>query len=367
MNSLCVLRRASLAFIFWIAAALPSSPAICNVVVVIDERSELPVQSVLNGLELRLDEGRSGKIVPGGQPIRRWQVSESAPAAGSESPVQNPSVWVLYKKQILTILTVVLLQAVLIIWLIYEHRQRHIAEVAVRNTMSELAHMNRVATAGELSASIAHEINQPLTAVTAGASAALHWLEKEAPDIAEARSALVQVISQSHRASEIMTNLRAMFKKEAQDKSAVDINTVILDVLQLLRIELLKYGVEVQTELGAQLPPVTGLEIQLQQVVLNLAANAIEAMHYQSSPRLLRLRSELIDSDKIQVSIEDSGTGIAPPDLDHVFKPLFSTKAAGMGMGLSICRSIIEGHDGKIWASAGRQRGTVFHFSLPVI
>jgi signal transduction histidine kinase len=215
--------------------------------------------------------------------------------------------------------------------------------------MSDLMHMNRIATAGELSGSIAHEVNQPLMAISAHAGAALNWLGSKTPNLDEMRSALTAIGNETQRAGRIVHDLRAMFRKDTQESAQVDINKVILAVLDLMRIELQKNRIEVVTELSDRLPPANGREVQLQQVVFNLVMNAKEAMQAVPVARELRVKSELNDAGQIQVSVEDSGTGISSSDMQRVFNPAFTTKASGMGMGLSICRTIIEAHGGRIW------------------
>lgn len=298
--------------------------------------------------------------------LQRWKVAEPSLPAGSEIRFREAPVWERYRVQIMTVAAVLLFQSALIGWLIYEHWRRHRAELAARNAMSELTQLNRVATAGALSASIAHEINQPLTAIAAEAGAALQWLRAKTPKLEEVRASLDEIVSADHRAGEIVRNLRAMFRKDVSAADALDINKVILAVLQLVAIELQKHKIEVDARLGDQLPRVTGQEIQLQQVVLNLIMNAVDAMR-ESGPdaRKLLVKSERSESGGVRVTVEDSGAGIAASDLERVFAPLFTTKAGGMGMGLSICRSIVESHKGRIWASRGAVRGTVMQFDLP--
>jgi len=297
--------------------------------------------------------------------MQRWNISEDSLPPGSKIRFRKLGMWEQYRPYVFAVVALILSQAALITWLLYEHRRRQKAEVLTRSTMSELAHLNRIATAGELSASIAHEVNQPLTGIVTRANAALRWLAAETPDIEKARSALLQIVTAGHRASDIITSVRAMFKGEADHRTAVDINKLILAVLTLVEVELRKHQVQVQTQLG-DLPTVTGNPIQLQQVVLNLVMNAIEAMHSAlPGSRMLRVQSELTKSNEVYVSIEDNGTGITPSDRERIFKPLFTTKLRGMGMGLSICHSIIEGHDGRLWVSAAEKGGSIFQFVLP--
>jgi signal transduction histidine kinase len=233
----------------------------------------------------------------------------------------------------------------------------------LQRTMAELAHMNRLATAGIFLASIAHEINQPLTGIVMGAIAARRWLALREPGIDEARDALDQIESAGHRAGEIITSLRGMFKKETQARNPIDINKLIFTVLAIVRHELQKLGVELRTELDESLPALEGDRVQLQQVVLNLVMNAIEAMPV--APRILSIRSCISKPNFVHVAVEDTGTGIDPSNHDHIFNPMFTTKEHGMGIGLSICHSIIESHNGRIWVTRGIDKGSIFQFELP--
>jgi C4-dicarboxylate-specific signal transduction histidine kinase len=265
---------------------------------------------------------------------------------------------------ILAIFAALLTQAALISWLVFEHRRRHLAEVQSRNAITELTHMNRRAAAGELSASIAHEVNQPLTGISASASAALRWLRAETPNVERARAALEQIVTASHHASVVVAGVRAMFKKDTSERIPVDINGLILRVLAILRIDLQRNGVHIQTHFDNKASIVEGDNVQLQQVILNLIMNAIDAMQ-SVRPRVLKVKSDRSNPDFVHVSIEDTGIGIESSNLKQIFSPLFTTKESGMGMGLSICRSIIENHNGRIWASPGVNGGTSFQFELP--
>jgi C4-dicarboxylate-specific signal transduction histidine kinase len=234
----------------------------------------------------------------------------------------------------------------------------------LQRTMAELAHMNRLATAGVLSASIAHEINQPLTGIVMQASAARQWLASRQPNIEKARNALDQIESNGLRAGEIITSLRGMFKKETPARNPIDVNKLIFTVLAIVRHELQKHGVELRTELDESVPALEGDRVQLQQVVLNLVMNAIEAMQ-TGAPRILSIRSCFCNPDFVHVAVEDTGTGIDPSNHDHIFDPMFTTKERGMGIGLSICHSIIESHNGRIWVTRGIDKGSIFQLELP--
>jgi signal transduction histidine kinase len=297
--------------------------------------------------------------------MQRWGINESRLPPGSEILFRDPSAWERYRLQILAICAILLAQVALISWLIYEHRRRNRAEVLARNSMAELAQMNRMATAGELSASIAHEVNQPLTGIVARASAARRWLSAEKPDLDKVCAALDQIETAGHRASSIITNIKSMFKRDTKDRAKVDINKLILAVLGLVYIDLQKYEVKLKTELSDELPPVSGNQVQLQQVIMNLVMNAVDAM--RSVPeRVLSVKTTLNGPGGAHVSIQDTGIGIDSSNLDRIFNPLFTTKEHGMGMGLSICRSIIENHNGRIWVSADHKRGSIFHVTLPL-
>jgi signal transduction histidine kinase len=314
-----------------------------------------------------LTEVPSNKIVFDWRQMQRWGISQSNLPAGSEIRFRDPTAWDQYPWQIVLIVTAILAQAALIIRLFHEQRRRRKAETESRQRMSELAHMNRVATAGELSASIAHEVNQPLMAIATNAAAAKRWLSAKPSNVEEASASLAAIQSASVRASSIINNLRAMFKKDTKVEEPFEINGVVRSVLELVRTEANKHGVEIRTQLTDGLPSGSGHQVQLQQVVLNLAMNAIEAMDtLRLGQRELRVRTELHETGGVKVSVEDTGKGIAPADLERVFQPMVTTKATGMGIGLSICRSIIEEvHKGKIWAAAGTPRGSTFQFVLP--
>jgi C4-dicarboxylate-specific signal transduction histidine kinase len=217
-----------------------------------------------------------------------------------------------------------------------------------------------------MSASIAHEINQPLAAVVSNATACLHWLD--AQRFEEARQSAELIIADGHRAGEIIERIRALTKKAPSRKDAVDINGVILAVIELLRNEVHRHEVSVRTELGQALPPVLGDRIQLQQVLLNLLTNAIEAMSGGGqAPRDLSIASVPADAHGVLVTVADSGPGLSQASRDRLFEAFHTTKPQGMGMGLAISRSIVEAHGGRLWASANVPRGAVFRFTVPIV
>jgi len=296
--------------------------------------------------------------------MQRWGISERHLPPGSVIYFRASTAWQEYNRQILAIGAAIIIQAALIAGLLHERQYRRRAERMARETMSELTQMNRLATAGELSASIAHEVNQPLTGMVLRADAALRWLAGDRPDIAKVRELVSDIVSAGHRASDIVVSIRAMFKREMDERRPVDINHLITTVLAIVLIDLRNNGIELRTQLDEHLPIVECDRVQVQQVVLNLVMNAIESMH-SLRPRVLNIQSEPSKPDFVHVSIEDTGTGVDPSDVDRIFNLLFTTKTRGMGMGLSICRSIIESHGGRIWVSPGASRGSIFHFELP--
>jgi C4-dicarboxylate-specific signal transduction histidine kinase len=228
----------------------------------------------------------------------------------------------------------------------------------------ELAHANRVATTGHLSASIAHEINQPLGAAITYADAALRWLGANPPNLEEVREALKLILESGLRAGEIIDRIRALVRKAPPQKASLEINEVILEVIALTSREMEKNGISAHTRLAANLPVIQGDRVQLQQVVLNLLINAIEAMSGMSEGQRELLISTAKTNAGVVVSVRDSGPGLAPEGIERLFESFYTTKLGGLGMGLSICRSIIEAHGGRLWARANEPRGAVFQFRL---
>ena len=300
--------------------------------------------------------------------MRRWGISESRLPAGSEIRFRPATAWEQYRWQVLIIAAVILTQTLLIMGLLYEHQRRRRAEVQSMQRMTELAHLNRVATAGELSASIAHEVKQPLAAVVAQSSAALRWLAHATPDLDEARAALKKITFAGNRASEIVDNLRSMFRKESGARRPLDINGLITNVIGLTSHEAQKHDILVHTTfLDAPKPQTLGDQAQLEQVFLNLVMNAIEAMNSSKSDhRVLELKTSVNEGHEVLVTVADSGPGVDAENLEKIFDAFFTTKADGMGMGLSICRSIIESHGGRLWALPG-DPGLIFCVSLPSV
>jgi PAS domain S-box-containing protein len=241
---------------------------------------------------------------------------------------------------------------------------RKSVEEALRLTQTKLSRATQIATVGEIAASIAHEINQPLAAITTNGEAGLRFLNRKVPNLDEARDALMSMISDGRRAGEVIQRIRALFKGGALETTALNLNDVIDEVLTLLESEIIRKDVSLETKLGTDLPLVGGERVQLQQLMFNLMVNGIEAMNSVSDrPKTLFVGSSRHDSS-VLVEIRDTGIGLKEPD--KIFDAFFSTKQNGLGMGLAVCRSIIEAHHGKLWASSAGEGGSTFYFSLPV-
>jgi signal transduction histidine kinase len=266
--------------------------------------------------------------------------------------------------------------------------ERDQQQISLREAQNELAHVSRVTTVGEFAASIAHEVNQPLAGILTNANAALRWLAGNSPNLAEVQQAIGRIIRDGNRAGDVVSRMRALFKKAPAAKEPLDINLAIQEVLTLTQPELQKNRVSLRTEFAVDLPTVLGDKIQLQQVILNLVVNAIEAMSgvaenqrelHVSSQKITESHSEsgqeTIEAKapgepgltSLLIAVRDAGPGLDPTELKHVFETFYTTKSHGMGMGLAISRSIIEAHNGRLWVTANAPRGAVFQFKLPCI
>jgi len=251
---------------------------------------------------------------------------------------------------------------------IHQRAEKEIRESERRysEVQMELVHANRVATMGQLSASIAHEVNQPIGATLNNASATLHWLSKEPADLEKARQALNRIFANGNRVSEVIGRMRALFQKAPLRKEEMDINGAILEVFALTRGEVVKNGIAVQSHLVEGLPLIQGDRVQLQQVTLNLIVNAVEALSsVREGSRELVITTGKGKPDGVLVVVRDSGPGLSSPGLERIFEAFYTTKPGGLGMGLSICRSIIEAHGGRLWATAAQPQGATFQFTLP--
>jgi C4-dicarboxylate-specific signal transduction histidine kinase len=242
------------------------------------------------------------------------------------------------------------------------------AEEQLLALQAELAHATRVTTLGELSASIAHEVGQPLGAIVTSGEACLRWLGRRTPQPEEAQACVERVIAEGKRASEIVRRIRSLTKRDAPQKTQLELNDVVNDVVSLVQREVLNHRVSLRLKLACELPPVLGDRVQLQQVLINLVMNGIQAMaDIGDELRELLIESRLDEEGHVVVTVQDAGTGIDPEHANRLFEAFFTTKPNGMGMGLSICRSIIEAHGGQLWASNNAGHGATFQFSLPSI
>lgn len=246
-----------------------------------------------------------------------------------------------------------------------ERSQRKKAEEVLRELENELARVARVTTLGQLAASIAHELKQPLAAIVMAARAGRHWLDGQSPNLPEAQQVLEGIVKSANRAAEIIDNIRAMVRKAPVKITELDVNQVILEVLDLLHAETVRNRIAVRNQLEGNLPPVRADRIELQQVLLNLTMNAIEAM--SAGDQRYMVITSARDEGSIRISVSDSGPGLEAEAADHVFRPFYTTKPAGMGMGLAICRSLVDRIGGRLSCLANRPCGAVFEFTIPVV
>jgi len=243
--------------------------------------------------------------------------------------------------------------------------ERKRADEALRKAQANLAHVTRLTTVGELTASIAHEVNQPLAAVVMNANTCLRWLDRHPPDLDEARAATRRIVRDGNRGSDIIARIRGMLKKEPPTRTRLNVNDVVHETIALARMDL--HGAVLQTDLAEPLPEVTADRVQLQQVLLNLTVNAIDAMKpVTDRPRELLIRTRKHDEGAVLVAVQDSGVGLDSKQMEQIFETFYTTKPEGLGMGLAICRSIIEGHGGRLWAQPNKKHGATFQFTLPI-
>jgi PAS domain S-box-containing protein len=239
------------------------------------------------------------------------------------------------------------------------------AEEALRQAQADLARVNRVTTMGELTASLAHELNQPIAAAVTNANTCLRWLTRDHPDVEEARAAAMRIVKDGTRAADIISRIRLLFKKGTPQREPEDVNEVIREMIVLLGGETTRYSISIRTDLAADLPQVMGDRVQLQQVLMNLMINGIDAMKDVDGTRELAIKSQRGENEEVVLSVTDSGVGLPPHQADQIFNAFFTTKPHGTGMGLRISRSIIESHGGRLWAADNSPRGASFYFTLP--
>jgi signal transduction histidine kinase len=327
-------------------------------------------------MALRILAGESASDIPvarvPSQPIfewpalQRWKINESRLPPGSEILFREPTVWERYSWQIALITTVILLQAGLISALLREHRRRQLAEVHSRQRMAELARVVRFATAGELTASIAHEINQPLGAILTNAETADAILNSPSPDISELKDIVKDILQDDRRAGEVIRRMRSLLKKAPFEVKNVDLNDLVRETVGFLSTLAIGRKFELISMIAPDALPIVGDPIQLQQVLLNLVVNGVDAMKdTPSDDRTITVRTSRVENFA-QLSVSDRGPGIPEDKLKEVFEPFFTSKAEGMGMGLSIARTIIEAHNGLIWAKNRDHGGATLRIRLPL-
>jgi NO-binding membrane sensor protein with MHYT domain/two-component sensor histidine kinase len=243
--------------------------------------------------------------------------------------------------------------------------ERKRAEETLRQAQADLARVNRVNTMAELTASLAHEVNQPITAAVTNADACLRWLDGDTPNLEEARAAALEIVKDGTRAAEIITRIRLLFKKGTPQREALDVNEIVREMIVLLRSEVARNAISVRTELAADLPPVMADRVQLQQVMMNLISNSIDAMKDVDGTRELAIKSRRAENEHLMVSVSDTGIGLPRQQASQIFDAFFTTKVHGTGMGLSISRSIVASHNGRLWAADNAPCGASFHLILP--
>jgi PAS domain S-box-containing protein len=243
--------------------------------------------------------------------------------------------------------------------------ERRLGEESLRQTQADLARVTRLTTMGELTASLAHEVNQPIAAASTNANTCLRWLAADPPNIGEARAAATRIAMDTKRAGEIVSRVRQLFKKGSPQRELVDVNDIIREMIVLLRGEISRYNIFVEAELAKDLPLFLADRVQLQQVLMNLVINGIEAMKDVDGRRELTIRSRRVPTEEVEVSVTDSGAGLPPQQGEQIFNAFFTTKPHGTGMGLRISRSIIESHGGRLWAADNSPQGASFYFTLP--
>jgi C4-dicarboxylate-specific signal transduction histidine kinase len=298
--------------------------------------------------------------------LQRWNISESRLPPGSDVLFREPSLWKSYSWQIALIIAVILGQAALISVMLREHRQRQLAEVQSRQRMAELARVNRFSTAGELTASVAHEINQPLGSILTNAETAQAILKSPSPDIVELNEIVADILRDERRASEVIRRLRSLLKKVPFELKSLDLNDVVLETIEFLSALAVARKVELISVITPDALPILGDRIQLQQVILNLVVNGIDAMaDTPSENRTISIRTSRVEKFA-ELSVSDRGLGIPEDKLKEIFEPFYTSKVEGMGMGLSIASTIVEAHRGLIWAKNRDHGGASFNIKLPI-
>jgi signal transduction histidine kinase len=299
--------------------------------------------------------------------MQRWNVSESSLPEGSQIRLREPTFLEQYRWQSIAIFAALFIQAGLIVFLLHERHLRHNAEAESRSRMSELAHVNRQAAAGELSSSIAHELNQPLGSILANAETAEMILKSERPDLEEMREILADIKRDDQRAGEVIRRLRGYLTRTPFETKDIDLNQIMGETFKFLSVQASAHNIALYLQTAPGELRIKGDPVQLQQVILNLVVNSMDAMTTIPYGRTVIGRTELNGGSTVEISISDSGPGIPPDKLAQVFDPFYTTKDQGMGIGLSIARTIILAHKGRIWAENQSGGGAAFHFTLPLV
>jgi signal transduction histidine kinase len=329
------------------------------------------------GVALRILRGeKAGVIKPSpvvfGAPmydwreLRRWGISEAKLPPRSIVQFREPTVWEQYRWQFTLIAAVLVAQSLLITYVLLQSRRRRAAEAEAAEQRQEVTHLMRVSVLGELSGAIAHEINQPLTAILSNAQAALHLLAQKSPDLAEVRDAIHDIVHEDNRAGEVIQRLRNLLRKGERKSEQIDLNDLVNSTIALLKNELIDRRIEVEIDLASGLPATAGDPVQLQQVLLNLFMNAMDAMaSIPTARRRVMVSTRAAEGGALQVLIRDRGHGIGPEDPALLFKPFHTSKEHGLGLGLTICSTIVQAHDGKLTLANHDDGGAVAVFSLP--
>jgi signal transduction histidine kinase len=338
----------------------------------------VPVGEAAARLALRILDGEDASKIPVStgdftRPVFDWRqlqrfgISESRLPPASEIRYRPPGLWDQYRWHMIAVFSALLLQAAMITWLLFERRRRRLAEVESRQRLTEVALMNRSASAGAMSASIAHELNQPLGAILSNAEAAEILLTKNPPDIAQLKEILADIRQSDQRAGEIISRMRGLLKRTEIERRDVDLGDALDGVLHILEPEARKRGVTLSGDNVQNAVCVRADPVHLQQIMLNLALNGMDAMVSGApAPRRITFQAALTGNKEVEISVSDSGVGIPSDKLEGIFEPFFTTKPQGLGLGLSIVRTIVESYGGRIWAENRLGGGAVFRFTLPL-
>ena len=332
------------------------------------EAAKLVLKMLAGASSPSLVEVSANKLQFDWRQMQRWGISEGSLPTGSEIQFRDLTLWQQHRTLILAVIAALVLQSSLITWLVYERGRRRSAEAQALQRMNELARMNRFATAGELSASIAHEMRQPLTAISSSAEAALSWLQRRVPNLSQVREVLEAVVKESHRADDVLKSVRAMFKHEPPTRTNVNLNELVAQVVSVTAASIKQNNVKLEVNLTNNVLPIVRADpIQLQQAILNLVMNAVEAMERSDdNKRLLRIRTEPGEDGHIALRVVDSGQPVTEEVIEKMFQPFFTSKLGGMGIGLSICKTIVEAHGGQLIAAAKKPLGMEFQIILPI-